>query len=144
MFHKGTAHLMPLKNIHQATPALDSSMGEKAQSVLYMARTFLIQTAYFFSCAKSLQDCATIKKMEITLRAAINHGHGDLQSAELQINYRAHSLYRKGVANPGVEDKVISLHSKTLLRHWIDCPVPPYEPGQMLHLNNRDFSTALL
>lgn len=33
-FHKGTAHLMPLRNIHQATPALDSSMGGKAQSVL--------------------------------------------------------------------------------------------------------------
>lgn len=82
--------------------------------------------------------------MEIVLRAIINHEHGDLQSADLQMNYRVLSLYRGGVANPGMEDKVISLHSKTLLRHCIDCPVPPYEPGQMLHLNNHGFSTALL
>lgn len=82
--------------------------------------------------------------MEIALRAIINLGLGDLQSAELQMNYRPHSLYRGGVANPGMEDKVISLHSKTLLRHFIDRPVPPYKPGQMLHLNNRGFCTALM
>lgn len=82
--------------------------------------------------------------MEIALRAPINHEHSNLQSAELQMNYRVHSLYSGGIANPGMEDKVISLHSKPLLRHCIDCPVSPYEPGQMLHLNNHGFSAALL
>lgn len=83
------------------------------------------------------------------MRATINHEHSDLQSAELlEMNYRVHALYGRGggggVANPGMEDKVISLHSNALPRHCIDCPVLPYEPGQMLHLNNRGFSTALL